>query len=62
METFSVDLEDIASPDSFTPSSRWHPITWNGRAITDLTKGVYHCYLYPAYSPSGVSMTSENPV
>ena len=62
MKKFSADLKDLASPDSLTPRSRRHPITWNGRAITDLTQGIYHCYLYPVYSPSGVSMTSENPV
>ena len=62
MKAFRVDLDDLPAPDSLTPRSRRYPITWKGRAITDLTQGIFHCYLFPLYSPSGVSMTSENPV
>lgn len=62
MKTFSVDLEHLPAPDSLTSRFRRHPITWKGRAITDLTQGIFKCYLFPVYSPSGISMTSESPV
>ena len=62
MEHFHVDIHQRPEPKSIAPRFTSVKIRWKGRAITDLTQGIHRCYLFPVYSPAGVSLTSESPV
>ena len=62
MKNFQIKVEELPLPKSATPQIRRVQIKWKDRAITDLTQGNYRCYLFPVYSPAGVSLTSESPV
>ena len=62
MEHFHIDIHQRPEPKSIAPRFTSVKIRWKGRAITDLTQGIHRCYLFPVYSPAGVSLTSESPV
>ena len=62
MKTFSVDVEELALPQGATPRARCLKIRWKDRAIAHLTQGIFRAYVFPLYSPAGVSLTSEYPV
>ena len=62
MKNFQVDPEDIPLRMTAMPRWRCDKIRWKGRAITHLTQGVFRPYLFPVFSPSGVSLTTESPV
>ena len=62
LQNFQVDAEDIQFRMEAMPRWRCDKIRWKGRAIAHLTQGVFRAYLFPVYSPSGVSLTTESPV
>ena len=62
MKNFQVEVEKLPLPKSATPQIRRVKIRWKGKAIADLTQGNYRCYLFPVFSPAGVSLTSESPI
>ena len=62
MKNFQVEVEELSLPESATPRFRRVQVRWKGKPIADLTQGIFRAYLYPVYSPAGVSLTSESPV
>ena len=61
MNDFAVETEYISLPHAATPRALRTKITWRERPITVLAQGQFRAYLYPVYTPQGVSVTDESP-
>ena len=62
MKNFELETENIGLPEGATPRARCVKIRWRDRPIAHLTQGIFRSYMYPLYSPAGVSLTTEYPV
>lgn len=62
MKNFAVEPDRVDLPPGATAGARRTWVKWKGRAITALSENAYRAYLYPVFTPSGVSVTAESPI
>ncbi len=62
MKNFDIETETIRLPEGATPRARCVKVRWKDRPIAHLTQGIFRSYMFPLYSPAGVSLTTESPV
>ena len=62
MTRFSVEPDRVDLPPGATAGARRTWIKWDGRAIAALSQNAYRAYIYPLFTPSGVSVTAESPI
>ena len=61
MSSFTVAGDTSSPPWEDTAKSCRLKVSWRGRAITALSQSDYRAYLYPVFTPAGVSVTAEAP-
>ncbi len=62
MTRFSVEPDRVDLPSGATAGARRTWIKRDGRAIAALSQNAYRSYVYPLFTPSGVSVTAESPI
>ena len=62
MKYFTVRSDPDASPYETTSHSRRLKVSWRDRDIIALSQGVFRAYIYPVFTPAGMSVTAEAPV
>ena len=62
MTRFSVEPDRVDLPSGATAGARRTWIKRDGRAIAALSQNAYRAYIYPLFTPSGVSVTAESPI
>lgn len=62
MKRFSVEPDRVDLPPGATAGARRTWIKRDGRPITALSQNAYRAYIYPLFTPSGVSVTAESPI
>ena len=62
MTRFSVEPDRVALPSGATAGARRTWIKQDGRPIAALSQNAYRAYIYPLFTPSGVSVTAESPI
>ncbi len=61
MTDFSFATDELAlPPGAIAKTHRWW-LRYRGKAVFAITGGPYRSYIYPLFSPSGYSVTSEAP-
>ena len=59
---FLLEHDAVDLPRGATAGARRLKISWRGRAITALSQSDFRTYLYPVFTPAGVSVTAEAPI
>jgi len=59
---FSVEPDRVDLPPGATAGARRTWIKRDGRPIAALSQNAYRAYIYPLFTPSGVSVTAESPI
>ena len=62
MNHFSVEPDRVDLPLGATAGSRRTWIKRDGRPIAALSQNDYRAYIYPLFTPNGVSVTAESPI
>ena len=62
MKRFSVEPDRVDLPSGATAGARRTWIKRDGRPIAALSQNAYRAYIYPLFTPSGVSVTAESPI
>lgn len=62
MRRFSVEPDRVDLPSGATAGARRTWIKRDGRPIAALSQNAYRAYIYPLFTPSGVSVTAESPI
>ena len=62
MTRFSVEPDRVDLPSGATAGARRTWIKRDGRPIAALSQNAYRAYIYPLFTPSGVSVTAESPI
>ena len=62
MTRFSVEPDRVDLPPGATAGARRTWIKRDGRPIAALSQNAYRAYIYPLFTPSGVSVTAESPI
>lgn len=62
MKRFSVEPDRVDLPSGATAGARRTWIKRDGRPIAALSQNAYRTYIYPLFTPSGVSVTAESPI
>ena len=62
MTRFSVEPDRVDLPSGATAGARRTWIKRDGRLIAALSQNAYRAYIYPLFTPSGVSVTAESPI
>ncbi len=62
MSRFSVEPDHVDLPPGATAGARRTWIKRDGRAIAALSQNAYRAYIYPLFTPGGVSVTAESPI
>jgi hypothetical protein len=62
VKNFAVEPDRVNLPPGATAGARRTWVKWKGRTITALSENAYRAYLYPVFTPSGVSVTAESPI
>ena len=62
MSRFSVEPDRVDLPAGATAGARRTWIKRDGRPIAALSQNAYRAYIYPLFTPSGVSVTAESPI
>lgn len=62
MTRFSVEADRVDLPPGATAGARRTWIKRDGRPIAALSQNAYRAYIYPLFTPSGVSVTAESPI
>ena len=62
MTRFSVEPDRVDLPSGATAGARRTWIKRDGQPIAALSQNVYRAYIYPLFTPSGVSVTAESPI
>jgi hypothetical protein len=62
VKNFAVEPDRVDLPPGATAGAPRTWVKWRGRAITALSENAYRAYLYPVFTPSGVSVTAESPI
>ncbi len=62
MTRFSVEPDRVDLPSGATAGARRTWIKGDGRLIAALSQNAYRAYIYPLFTPSGVSVTAESPI
>lgn len=62
MKRFSVEPDRVDLPPGATAGARRTWIKRDGRPIAALSQNAYRAYIYPLFTPSGVSVTAESPI
>ena len=62
MRYFSVESADLSVPAGWCDDPvRLLKVNWKGKPITGFNQSSRRCYVYPVMTPSGVSVTNEQP-
>ena len=62
MTRFTVEPDRVDLPSGATAGARRTWIKRDGRPIAALSQNAYRAYIYPLFTPSGVSVTAESPI
>ena len=62
MTRYSVEPDRVDLPAGATAGARRTWIKRDGRPIAALSQNAYRAYIYPLFTPSGVSVTAESPI
>ncbi len=62
MNRFSIEPDRVELPVGATAGARRTWIKHNGRTIAALSQNPHRAYIYPIFTPSGVSITAESPI
>ena len=62
MTRFTVEPDRVELPSGATAGARRTWIKRDGRPIAALSQNAYRAYVYPLFTPSGVSVTGESPI
>ena len=62
MTRFSVEPDRVDLPSGATAGARRTWIKRDGWPIAALSQNAYRAYIYPLFTPSGVSVTAESPI
>ena len=62
MNHFTVEPDRVDLPPGATAGARRTWIKRDGRPIAALSQNAYRAYIYPLFTPSGVSVTAESPI
>ena len=62
MNHFSVEPDRVDLPSGATAGARRTWIKRDGRSIAALNQNAYRAYIFPLFTPSGVSVTAESPI
>ena len=62
MNRFTVEPDRVELPSGATAGARRTWIKRDGRPIAALSQNAYRAYIYPLFTPSGVSVTAESPI
>ena len=62
MKRFSVEPDRVDLPPGATAGARRTWIKRDGRPIAALSQNAYRAYIFPLFTPSGVSVTAESPI
>ena len=62
MTRFSVEPDRVDLPPGATAGARRTWIKRDGRLIAALSQNAFRAYIYPLFTPSGVSVTAESPI
>ena len=62
MNRFSVEPDRVDLPSGATAGARRTWIKRDGRPIAALSQNAYRAYIYPLFTPGGVSVTAESPI
>ena len=62
MNRFSVEPDRVDLPPGATAGARRTWIKRDGRPIAALSQNPYRAYIYPLFTPGGVSVTAESPI
>ncbi|MYB48457.1 MAG: hypothetical protein F4X72_04175 [Dehalococcoidia bacterium] len=62
MTRFSVEPDRVDLPSGATAGARRTWIKRDGQPIAALSQNAYRAYIYPLFTPSGVSVTAESPI
>ena len=62
MTHYSVEPDRVELPSGATAGARRTWIKRDGRPIAALSQNAYRAYVYPLFTPGGVSVTAESPI
>ena len=62
MTRFTVEPDRVELPSGATAGARRTWIKRDGRPIAALSQNAYRAYVYPLFTPGGVSVTAESPI
>lgn len=62
MQFFSISNDSVELPKGAWVKSHRINVHWRGKPITSLSQGEHRAYLFPVYTPTGFSVTTESPI
>ena len=62
LSAFTLTEDPINLPNGASARNKRINIAWKGKAILSLSQNDYRNYIYPLFTPSGISLTAESPI
>lgn len=62
LSEFTINEDPIILPNGASARNKRIKIGWKDKAILALSQSDYRNYIYPIFTPSGISLTAESPI